>query len=165
MGYTTVFSGTFEISPPLSPLQITYLTKFSETRRMKRDVSLTIKREDPFRIAVDLPIGEEGAYFVSESEAYGQNHAADIDDYNHPPTSQPGLWCSWIPTEDGEELEWNGAEKFYYYVEWVEYLIEHFFKPWNRKLNGEVRWRGEDFDDLGKIIVKDNKVKVKHVNW
>ncbi len=73
----------------------------------------------------------------------------------------PGFWCQWVPTEDGMGLEWDGNEKFYNYVEWLEYLIEKFFIPWGIKLNGEVEWEGEESGDLGIIIVKDNEVTTK----
>lgn len=72
---------------------------------------------------------------------------------------RPGLWCDWQPNSDGTAIIWSGAEKFYNYVEWLEYIIKHFIEPWGNKLNGEVEWYGEDRDDVGKIIVKDNKVE------
>ena len=59
------------------------------------------------------------------------------------------------------ELEWDGGEKFYYYIEWLKYLIDKFFQPWGVILNGEIEWTGEDRDDLGKIVVKDNVVNGK----
>lgn len=71
----------------------------------------------------------------------------------------PGFWCDWVPTEDGTGLEHNGNEKFYNYVEWLEYIIEHFVKPWNLKLNGEIEWRGEEWEDTGTIYVEDNIVR------
>lgn len=73
----------------------------------------------------------------------------------------PGFWCQWVPNSEGTAIEWDGGEKFYNYVEWIEYLIQHFFEPWGVKLNGEVEWSGEESDDLGLISVKDNVVTVK----
>jgi hypothetical protein len=40
-------------------------------------------------------------------------------------------------------------------------LINHFFNRWEVKLNGEIEWEGEDRDDRGMIVVKDNVVKTK----
>ena len=84
-----------------------------------------------------------------------------------PPKTQPGLWCQWVPTEDGFGLEWDGNEKFYYYVEWLEYLINKVF-PWILEdgdeplvLNGEIEWYGEDREDMGKIFVHNNVVTTK----
>lgn len=76
----------------------------------------------------------------------------------------PGIWCDWWAPNDSEICH-NGGEKFYFYVEWIEYLIKHFFIPEGYTLNGEVRWRGEDFDDVGKIIIKDNVVEVDSTSW
>lgn len=73
----------------------------------------------------------------------------------------PGYWCQWIIDEDynGEEaLVWDGNEKFYDYVKWLEYLIKNFFEPEGYILNGSVEFQGEDFDDFGTIEVKDNAV-------
>jgi hypothetical protein len=55
---------------------------------------------------------------------------------------------------------WNGAEKFYYYVKWLEYLIEHFLAPWGYVLNGTVTWQGEEGEDQGTITLADNDVTV-----
>jgi len=158
MGYTTDFEGHFAITPPLTPEHRCYLLAFSGTRRMQREAHLVEKYRDRDRSLVGLPVGLEGGYFVGGGGYAGQANDASIIDYNHPPTGQPGLWCQWVPNDDGSRLEWNGAEKFYYYVEWLEYLIEHFFTPWGYVLNGVVRWRGEDFDDIGRLIVDHNVV-------
>jgi len=73
----------------------------------------------------------------------------------------PSYYCQWMPTEDGLALEWDEEEKFYSYVEWLEWLIKNFFKEKGYILNGEVEWEGEEQGDVGKIIVKDNVVSTK----
>ena len=73
----------------------------------------------------------------------------------------PGVWCQWIPCDEGAGIEWDGVEKFYNYIEWLDYLIDHFLKPWGYVLNGEVEWQGEERNDLGRIVVRDNAVVVK----
>jgi hypothetical protein len=147
MGYTTEFNGSFKITPPLTDERRKYLTKFSETRRMARKLG--------------PEFGVEGEYYVDGGGFMGQDHDASVINYNNPPKTQPGLWCSWVPNEDGTELEWNGSEKFYSYTEWLEYIVLNFLKPGGYSLNGEVTWQGEDRDDIGKIIVKDNNVETK----
>lgn len=129
------------------------------------------------------PYGNNGEFFVGGGGFGGQDRDKSIIDYNRPPGQrpfdsnvdfntnwyenqlkikngecQPGLWCQW--TTNGKELTWNGGEKFYYYNEWLEYLIKNFFEPWGVKLNGEVKWEGEDSDDVGKIVVKDNSITI-----
>jgi hypothetical protein len=178
MGYTTDFSGYFTLDAPLTEKQARYINEFSGTRRMKRatgslenlpppqygtrhhEVTRLVETlPDPVREAVGLPVGPEGAYFV------GNPDDGTILDHNEPPEGQPGLWCQWIAVEDDDayytRIEWDGGEKFYKYVEWLEYIIEHFLKPWDRVLNGEVQWFGEDHGDTGIIVVKDNEVTTK----
>lgn len=75
---------------------------------------------------------------------------------------QYGTWsayCQWVPTGDGKSIEWDGGEKFYDYAEWLERLIEKFFKPWGVTLGGSVDWIGEDKMDQGVIYIKDNVVQ------
>jgi hypothetical protein len=68
------------------------------------------------------------------------------------------LWCQWIATPDGRGIEWDGGEKFYHYIAWLQYIILHFLEPWGYRLSGEVKWTGEDPSDTGRIIVEDNKL-------
>lgn len=151
MGYTTDFTGRFELSKPLTKEQAAYLNQFSETRRMKRNAAKTAERADPLREAVGLPVGKEGEFFVGPEGLAGQEESPDILDWNSPASTQPGLWCQWVPTQDGEGIEWNGAEKFYHYVEWLNYIVKNFLVPWGISISGEVAFQGEDSGDSGTI--------------
>lgn len=159
MGYTTDFYGTFKFNKPVTEELKTYINKFSETRRMTRD-NETIKLLYPNwkDLCFNGNLGINGAYFIGGEGFCGQNHDASILDYNFP-GNQPGLWCQWIINDEGE-LEWDQNEKFYHYVEWLEYLITHFFEPLGYVLNGDVEYQGEDSDDFGKIVVTNNKIEV-----
>lgn len=77
-----------------------------------------------------------------------------------PEDRQPGLWCQWVPVDSGNALAWDEGEKFYEYIEWLDYLIRHFLGPWGYKLNGQVGWDGEESGDQGLIVVKDNLIKI-----
>jgi len=133
-------------------------------------VGVKIKDSTPLEI-----YGEQGGYFAMDDGNMGQTHDNSVIDFNIPPgqkgwsydnkEGQPGLWCKWCLEFNSEtekyELVWSGEEKFYYYTEWLEYLIKHFFAPWKLKLNGEITWQGEESSDMGKIIVVDNVVTTK----
>lgn len=188
MGYTTDFSGKLSLTPAATPKQVAYINDFSGSRRMGRDVNKLMKlyggqygRPLVFNLTDEqkahiLALEADGFHVTAERkeinpvEVYGvqgeffANDNAERDgsvfDYNREPTTQPGLWCKWCLTKDGCYLEWDGGEKFYNYVEWLEYMIKHFFEPWGIKLNGEITWVGEDSSDRGKIKVIDNKVEV-----
>lgn len=160
MGYTTDFKGQFDISPALSDAQVKYLQDFSSTRRMKRDNSKLLELYGECTNIMGT-YGTEGEFFVPDSGNYGQEDDGSVIEYNYPPKTQPGLWCQWTPTEGGQELIWDGGEKFYDYIEWLEYLIKSFFIPWGVKLNGVVRWQGEEFSDRGQITVQENEVIIQ----
>lgn len=167
MGYTTEFEGSFKFEEPLTDEMMHYINRFSTTRRIKRNVE-KIKEtySDWKKLSFNGDLGEEGEYFVGDSEWILNWRSRDdsldpsIIDYNEPPAKQPGLWCQWVVSLNGKYLEWDGNEKFYNYVKWLEYLINHFFTPSNIFMNGSVMWRGEDFDDIGKITVEHNKITV-----
>lgn len=152
MGYTTEFDGRVEVVPPLSAEEIAFLRKFSTTRRMKC---------------------EQGPYYVDRGGDFGQAHGADVLDDNNPPEGQPGLWCHWTPTDDGTAIEWDGGEKFYYAVEWMQYLLDHFIgrDPLANQhdpavftflvghvCNGAINASGEESGDLWRLLVTDNEV-------
>lgn len=166
MGYSTDFSGGCDITPALSPEHVAYLQAFNRSRRVKRDPALcrAILRESEAGAGcllingTDLPVENEGEYFIGLG-TLGQIQEFSIIDYNTPPSTQPGLWCGWTVTSDGTALIWDGSEKFYDYVEWLQYVIEHFMKRWGYTLNGMIDWHGEDSDDRGTIYVKDNRVE------
>lgn len=69
-----------------------------------------------------------------------------------------GGYMQWKPTKDGNGLEWDGNEKFYEYVECLEWLIITKFKPWGRILSGSVTYQGESRDDRGTVTVGSNVV-------
>ena len=156
MGYTTTFEGYFQLDKRLFDTEALYLLAFSGTRRMKRNADLLVAIPDPARNAVGLPLGEDGGYFVNQKGEPRSDES--IVEYNRPPAGQPGLWCQWIPTANGGGIEWDGQEKFYKYVEWLQYLINHFLQPWGYELSGEVMWQGETASDRGQIIVEANTI-------
>lgn len=156
MGYTTEFEGRIKVTPPLSAAEVKYINAFNDSRRMDR---------------------EAGPYFVGGSGEFGQGHDPDIRDHNHPDHSQPGLWCQWQASDDGEYIEWDGGEKFYEADEWMKYIIAHFIganpiakthggSKWlsehlqGHVCNGVINAFGEERDDIWNIVVNNNKVSV-----
>lgn len=158
MGYTTEFSGSIRIEPPLSEPEIKYLAAFSDTRRMDR-------ANGPFYLGAGMP---------------GQAREADIRDYNSPPQGQPGLWCQWIPSDDGGEILWNGGEKFYSSAEWMSYLRSYFIvhraaatlEPGNfsflqnHRMSGLIHAVGEGAtDDVWRLKADDEGIFVSAGAW
>ena len=147
MGYTTDFSGRFELNKELSPKMEQYLKLFNETRRMERNI--------------DEVFGVQGEFYVFGGGDFGQDRETNIVDYNEPPSTQPSLWNQWTPSDDRMGIEWDCGEKFYNYTEWLVYLIHKILAPNGYVLNGVVEYSGEEVGDVGEIVVVDNRVFVR----
>lgn len=176
MGYSTDFYGKFEIKPKLTINQAKFFNLWARYRRMKHNVYAFDEKnpeDKPFRrlykaTGLDkkfgLGFGTDGALYFYMGKTPGGyddlNGSGDktVLDGNQPPNGQPGLWCDLEVTEDGSFLQWNGSEKSYHMKEWLEYVIETFFKTWERTVTGNLNWQGEDDKDMGRIAIKDNKV-------
>src|ERR1044072_21081 len=160
MGYHTEFEGYVAVSPPLNAAEVAYLTRFNGSRRWDR---LT----GPYDT-------NDAGYYIS-----GNNYRRAT-----PPPDQPGLWCPWTPTPDGTALAWDGCEKPYAAVEWMNLLIHHFLREeavasqplpdgwvrpcefdqftFNHSLTGGFHAQGAAKNDAWTLLVRDNVVT--HVN-
>lgn len=159
MGYTTKFTGSFKLNRPLTLQHKEYLIKFASIRHMKRDTTKLAQISDPEREKVNLPLGTEGEFFLGGLGDFGQDREDNIIEYNAPASPQPGLWCCWEPSSDGTSIQWNESEKFYYYVEWLNYIMKKFLSPWGYELSGSVRYQGEEAGDVGAISIMDGVPK------
>ena len=159
MGYTTDFSGSVAVEPPLNAAEIAFLTEFAETRRMHR---------------------RNGPLYAQNDGDFGQSDPGDVIDGNRPHPDQPGLWCQWVPVDDGHAIEWDGGEKFYESAAWMKYIVEKLLAPSARRyidahlsddirlaaftcdhvVNGRIEAQGEDSSDQWVLIVENNIVKV-----
>jgi len=152
MGRTSKFIGEISISPELSAEEVNYLKQFNRTRHTQL-----------------LP----NPYAVGDFESEDlRNTDPDLVMKNScPPEGQPGLWCNWIPTDDGTAIKWDGAEKSHDMTEWLVYIVEHFIGrmplakvelPFlvGHELNGEVESVGEQPEDCWKMVVRNSQVRV-----
>jgi len=154
MGYTTDFEGEFKVNKRVDKKTYDLLVGLASTRRMKRK-------------GLPAKYGIDGEFYIEDKEDFGQTHdpaQGEIVDYNTPPSTQPALWCQWEIKEDRKTIQWDGGEKFYEYVEWIEYLIERVLQPKGYVVNGDVKYQGEEIDDRGIIIIRDNKVTVQKLD-
>jgi len=153
MGYTTGFDGEFNLQfrDEKSKEVVTELVNgLAKTRRVTRDLSHLVGE-------LDQPIN----YYGVDGEFYHGDENSSIINNNEPPRTQPGLWLQWVIEEDS--LYWDEGEKFYNYVEWLQYLIDKIFKPNDVIVNGKVEWFGEECDDTGEIIVTDNTIVINNI--
>ena len=173
--YINTFSGTRRMKRDVNKLMEIYKGKhglpyiFKPTEEQQSLIEqlensgliVTVKPKKDNRTPEEI-YGFKGEFFAREDGQSGQSNDVSVIEYNNPSPTQPGLWCQWV-INNNNELEWDGGEKFYSYIEWLNYLIKNFFKPWGVLLNGEIEWVGEDSSDRGKIVVTDNKVDVFEV--
>lgn len=118
MGYTTHFSGQFDLDKPLTIEHKKTLEDFAESRH-----------DNDEQIAEGLP----------------------------------SFYCQWVPSYDGKQIVWDERENFYYYDQWIQVLLEKFLIPWGYVVNGAIKWDGEETEDMGQIIIKDNKITIYDV--
>ena len=168
MAYSTRFDGAIRVDPPLQAVHREYLAAFAATRRVRRDPAMTAARPDPRREAAGLAVGVEGGYFVGAGGMLGQEgggqmfdpggapaESLGVLDFNAPPEGQPHAWCCWSPLPDGSGLHVVDEGAHYAPLAWLDFLSARFLGPWGYRLGGEVRYRGADPADAGRILVRD----------
>jgi hypothetical protein len=154
MGYTTDFVGWVQVDPPLNEHETDYLRAFSRTRRWDRP---------------------EGSYVVLPHPLADDDHADDVDAYNRPAPGEPGLWCPWTSTSNGTALTFDGSEKAYQAVRWLEYVIDTFLREdataamtgdplfadfaFDHVCDGAVAACRRDTGRLSVVLVTDNEVE------
>lgn len=105
----------------------------------------------------------EGRFNMSETASaeviikLRQLEGADGREMDDP--DAPGTYCQWQITRDCSGIEWDGGEKFYDYVEWLQYIIDKILAPSGIHLTGSVAYFGEEVTDNGMLIIKDGKVE------
>ena len=146
MGYTTEFQGQFHVNKTIDEDTKKLINGIASTRRMKRQGL-------PEKFGVD---GE--FYYDPYTSNFGQDSDEYVVDYNTPPRTQPGLWLQWIVSDCGNHIHWDGNEKCYSYVEWLQYLIDKILAPRGYELSGYVHYYGEERSDFGTLSVENGKV-------
>lgn len=152
MGYDTYFEGAFTVKQKLDPEVIDMINRFSRSRRMQRDSQ---KLADALGISLEQCLER----YLEEGQLFCEDEDTAVVDHNEPPSQQPGLWCQWVAAECGHHIMWDGGEKFYYYVEWLKYIIKVFLQPRGDELVGEVFYAGDSEDDVGWIVVRNKEVR------
>ncbi|WP_394941155.1 hypothetical protein [Psychromicrobium sp. YIM B11713] len=152
MGYSTDFSGTLNVTPPLNQAERDFLADFANTRHTS----------------------PEGLLFVTQPEGFYVSG-------NEPQGGKPGIWCHWVAGEDGN-LTWDEEEKTYNHAEWLDWIITDLFGPDSRDfvqqrlsedprlqhfthdhiVNGIIEASGEDSGDLWRIKVTNNNVQIQN---
>lgn len=91
---------------------------------------------------IDKPLSPEHAEAVSSAE--------DLPGI-------PGGYCQWVYDDSRSAIVWDGGEKFYGYITWIRFLSK-LLTDLGYKLNGHVRWSGEESADRGIITARDGAI-------
>jgi len=78
-------------------------------------------------------------------------------------SGMPGYYCNWVVGSDGSILEWNEGEKFYNYVEWLEYICKEIINPIGSFLIGTILYKGDEIDDMGIIYAGLDRKKNQRI--
>lgn len=69
----------------------------------------------------------------------------------------PDGYCQWILSRDNTAIVWDGGEKFYGFILWIR-LIATMLGEMGYKINGSVKWHGEESGDSGTITAAGNAI-------
>lgn len=87
------------------------------------------------------------------------------DIYDHGDSNAPVAKyssCQWIYDDDYDPcLVWDQGVNFYEYIGWIRYLVETILAPRGYILNGSVDWEAQDRDDVGRILIENNKIRIQ----
>jgi hypothetical protein len=99
----------------------------------------------------------EGSFRLSRE--LNDEEARWLDDLMH--GELPGIRgysCDWELNDDLRSITWNGMEKFYDYVEWMQHIVDSLKSEFDVDVTGTVYYWGESHDDHGVLKVVDGKV-------
>lgn len=105
---------------------------------------------------LDKPLAFEHAAVLQKLNM--DTEQEDFSEVCNLPVPRRGYF-QWRPTKDRLGIEWDAGEKFYYYDEWLQWLVDGLLAPWGYKLSGQVRYQGEERSDNGllKIVERNGK--------
>lgn len=69
----------------------------------------------------------------------------------------PGYRCQWEPSRDGTSFAWDGNEKFYDSVEWMEVIVG-CLQTTGHRCDGDIVAHGERRGDVWLLRVRNNVV-------
>lgn len=150
MGYTTEFTGSITVKPPLTDAQAAWVNAFASMRRFRRNEAATAKLDDPIRKAAG--IGDVGTHGCMYTGSAGNDPADPDENMDEPAADQPSLWMN-LKYEEGQ-LVWDGSEKTYALDEWIEWLGNVLYKHFGCSLlESRISFQGDEPKDFGTLVV------------
>lgn len=101
--------------------------------------------------------------FTIEPALTAQETKAFLDLIAQNQLAAPRTRCHWIPDAAGTALIWDGDTTFDRSVDWLRFLVKHFFKPAGHVLTGKAEARGID-GARSSLSVRKNSVSARYVS-
>ena len=150
-------TGTLKITPEPNESIKNLLQGLNRTRRMARDIGKLAELNNISPVMAERLYGKEGELYYEDFPNSDQTRDPSIIDYNRPPGNQPSLWNNWILDPETSTLSWEPHDKFYNYREWLTYIIDDILAPDGYKVNGYIKWVGDEHPlDRGYTCVNNN---------
>lgn len=89
-------------------------------------------------------------------KALAENDQRDKGPWQIP--NSPNSYCQWAPSKDGTKFAWDGNEKFYDSVEWMQIIVAVLAKA-GHTCNGTIDAQGESNGDVWQLRVRNNVVR------
>lgn len=70
----------------------------------------------------------------------------------------PSIHCDFEVNSDATGLVWNGSEKTYEAIDWIQLICDDFLDEFGVLANGSLVANGESRGDVWRLDVKDNVV-------
>ncbi len=87
------------------------------------------------------------------------DHVNQIENGQFETTGSPDSHSGWF-MPDASTLMMRDGGKYYDYTDWLRWLVDIIFKPFELTMVGEIEWDGEEPGDIGKIRIDGYDVTV-----
>lgn len=130
----TELKGKFSLNKELDEETSKLLHGLANTRRMARDID---KLKE---LGFNGDYGVEGEFFVDSVVGEDIDYEEDVTilNVNIQPSTQPSLWCDWVPSEDNLSIHAPESPNFWRSQEWMNYILERILNPRGYYVSGTV---------------------------
>ena len=154
MSYETYFDGVINITPQLPQ---DFLTTFNAMVK-RRNNKYGDGEQGSFDQALHGKYGYDGQGSPQPRDpAWPKRHLiSETDSEGESLSSVPGVYCCWglENRKSSTDIAESSMDVSSDYIEWLQYVIDHIKQRFpHSRFSGVIDWRGEDSEDLGRILV------------
>ena len=154
------FQGAFTLTPALSTAQVAYLQAFLAVQHGFWPLQYVQQEPDLLRDAVNLPVGDDAAFYVGHQSNGLKGRHPFIDKHNTVspgPGGQPHCGnCPWQLSNDGTHLFPDKKKLAAMPLKWLGWLVTNFLSPWKVDIRGLASYDDPCTSQEGKVIAEGN---------